>query len=87
MDSRDAIEYSSWLMSYTDSEQTKVLIDCLLSKVTQQQELLETVLGEIELNTSPIEEPAEVLLQSIKALIEQEPEVRKTKGYFEWYIK
>jgi hypothetical protein len=40
--------------------------------------------GEIELAENPREHSAEEVLASIKALIEQIPEVSYTEGFFKW---
>jgi rhamnogalacturonyl hydrolase YesR len=46
--------------------------------------LIESIKGEIELSDDPKEYNERVVLDSIKALIEQTKEVEYTSGYFKW---
>ena len=87
MESRDALSQSGWYTSYMDDIQGKVLIECLVSKVKQQNSLLESILGEIELTQSPNEESTETVLYSIEGLIKQKQDIVANEGSFEWYIK
>ena len=87
MESRDAISEADWYTSYMEDVQGKVLIECLVSKVKQQNNLLESILGEIELTQAPNEESEETVLYSIESLIKQKQDVVVSEGSFEWYIK
>lgn len=75
---------ASWYASYENSQQGKSLILCQKLKIYQLQTIIDIISGEIELAEDPKEYSADQVLQSIKALIEQIPEISHTEGFFKW---
>lgn len=75
---------ATWYASYEKSQQGKALILCQKLKIEQLSGVLAIIQGEIELAENPKEHSPEEVLASIKALIEQIPEVSYTEGYFKW---
>jgi chaperonin cofactor prefoldin len=84
MEVRNIHEYAGWYASYMDHSQGKALVLCQKKKIEKLTKLIETVNSEIELAEEPKEYNAEMILQSIKALINQSQEVEHTEGYFKW---
>jgi hypothetical protein len=75
---------SGWYASYEKSDQGKSLILCQKLKIQQLTNVIEIIKGEIELTENPQEHSHEEVIQSIKRLIDQLPEVSYTVGYFKW---
>lgn len=87
MEIKDASKYAGWYASYMSDKQGVALVECLLKKVEQQKELLQNIVGEIELAEEPKEIDSNIILQSVKKMVEQENEVSVERGYFKWFIK
>lgn len=75
---------ADWFVSYEESKQGKALILCQGLKIKQLENVLAVIQGEIELAEDPKEFSSDQILQSIKALIDQIPEVSHSEGYFKW---
>jgi hypothetical protein len=84
MEVKNIYKDASWYASYENSEQGKSLILCQRLKLEQLSNVITLIKGEIELAENPKEHSAEEVLASIKALIEQIPEVSYTEGFFKW---
>jgi len=84
MDIRRAKEFAGWYASYMDDDQGKSLVECLFQKMTQQEDLINRINGEIELCDNPKEESPIVILNSIKDMIKQDMKVSVNRGYFGW---
>jgi len=65
-------------------DQGKALIETALARITEDDQLLASIITEIELSESPKEENPETILQSIKAMIESRKPVSKKIGYSSW---
>lgn len=78
---KDFRKYAGWYASYLDPN-SGALIDLLVDKVKQYDELKTLILGEIELTEHPREMSPEVILTSVKTLLEgQEPLQTETSTY------
>jgi hypothetical protein len=84
MEVKNIYKYATWYASYEKSGQGKALILCQRLKLEQLSNVITLIKGEIELAENPREHSAEEVLASIKALIEQIPEVSYTEGFFKW---
>lgn len=92
MDIKNIHEHAGWFASYMtgsdrcDDAQGQALVRCQAKKIEQLTNLVEIIKNELELCEDPKEESAELILQSIKSLIEQEQEqvVEDASGYFKW---
>ena len=90
MEVKNINEHAEWFASYMNAPdggndaQGEALVKCQLKKIKQLTELMETIKGEIELADNPKEYSERVVLDSIKALIEQTKEVEHISGYFKW---
>lgn len=67
-----------------NNAQGEALVKCQIKKIKQLTDLIENIKGEIELSENPKEYSEKMILNSIKALIEQTKEVEHTSGYFKW---
>lgn len=78
---KDFREYAGWYASYLDPN-TEKLVDLLVKKIKQYDDLKTLILGEIELAENTVEVSPEVILTSVKALLEgQEPLQTETSAY------
>ena len=77
-------KYAGWYASYMEDNQGRALIECQSKKIKQLTKLIETISGEIELSEQPKEYDEKMILNSIKALIEQPRHVEHSIGYFRW---
>ena len=90
MEVKNIHQNAGWFASYMNARdggsdsQGKALVECQILKIKQLQNVLEIIKGEIELSENPKEHSPEQILHSIKALIEQIPEVSYTEGFFKW---
>lgn len=85
MEIKNIHEHAGWYASYMHGqEQGEALIRCQAKKIKKLTELIEKISGEIELTEQPKEYNERIVLDSIKALIDQNKEVEFTKGYFKW---
>lgn len=75
---------SGWYASYEKTDQGKSLILCQKLKIKQLTDVIDIIMGEIELTENPQEFSHEEIIHSIKTLIDQIPEVSYTEGYFKW---
>lgn len=64
--------------------QGRALIECQSKKIKQLTELIEKISGEIELTEQPQIYDERIVLDSIKAMIEQIGEVEHSRGFFKW---
>lgn len=86
METRNIHKDASWYASYDNSEQGRALIECQSRKIQQLTDIINRIGGEIELTEDPIEQKPERVLQSIKALISNIPEIQyvEPNGWFRW---
>lgn len=84
MEIRDIHKDYTWFASYMDTKQGKALVDCQAKKIKQLTKLLEKIECEIELTEEPKEYDEKIILQSIKALIQQVEEVESVCGNYKW---
>lgn len=90
MEIKNIHKHAGWFASYMNAPdggkdaQGEALVKCQIKKIKQLTDLLENIKGEIELADDPKEHNERVVLDSIKALIEQTGEVEHTSGYFKW---
>ena len=90
MEVKNIHKNAGWFASYMNApdggsdSQGKALVECQILKIKQLQNVLGIIKGEIELAENPKEHPPELILESIKVLIEQIPEVSFTDGFFKW---
>lgn len=90
MEVKNIHEHAGWFASYMNAAdggrdaQGEALVKCQMKKIIQLNELIETIKGEIELADKPKEHSERLILDSIKALLEQTTEVEHTSGYFKW---
>ena len=81
---------AGWFASYMNAPdggsdaQGEALVNCQIKKIEQFTQLIEKIKGEIELTEDPKEHNSDMVLQSIKTLIEQTREVEHTSEYFKW---
>ena len=90
MEVRNIHDHAEWFASYMNApdggsdEQGEALVICQAKKIKQLTELIENIKREIELSEQPKEYNERIVLDSVKALIEQTTEVEHTSGYFKW---
>lgn len=85
MEVKNIHEHASWYTSYMHGEdQGRTLIECQTKKIKQLSELIEKISGEIELAEHPKLYDERMILDSIKALIEQTGEIEHVRGFFKW---
>ena len=90
MEIKNIHKHAEWFASYMNASdggndsQGEALVKCQIEKIKQLNNLIESIKGEIELSDDPKEYNERVVLDSIKALIEQTKEVEYTSGYFKW---
>ena len=90
METRNIHKHAAWFASYMNSPdggndvQGEALVKCQIKKIKQLTDLIENIKGEIELSENPKEYSEKMILNSIKAMIEQIKEVEHTSGYFKW---
>ena len=90
MNVKNIHEHAGWYASYMNAPdggndaQGQALVRCQAKKIKQLAKLVEAIRNELELCEEPKEESEEFVLQSIKALIEQDKEVEDTSGSFKW---
>ena len=90
MDVKNIHEHAGWFASYMNAPdggndaQGQVLVMCQSKKIKQLTDLINTIKGEIELAEKPKEYSAEIVLESIKTLINQTEPVEVKVGYFKW---
>ena len=84
MEVKNIHEDAGWYASYENSEQGAALILCQQLKIKQLTDDVKIIQGEIELTENPQEYSHEVVIQSIKGLVDNIPTVSYTKGYFKW---
>ena len=84
MEVKNIHEDAGWYASYENSEQGAALILCQQLKIKQLTDVVKIIQGEIELTENPQEYSHEVVIQSIKGLVDNIPTVSYTKGYFKW---
>jgi len=85
MEIKNIHEHASWYASYMHGEdQGRTLIECQSKKIKQLTELIEKISGEIELTEQPQIYDERIVLDSIKAMIEQIGEVEHSRGVFKW---
>lgn len=83
---RKVRESATWYSSYMDDEQGRSLVSCMYKKIKQFDELIETVLAEIELAEEPKEVSEDVLIQSIKQMLQGIPTISEKDGYYVWEV-
>jgi len=84
MEVKEVKKSASWYASYID-DQGSALIECMLKKIAQQEHVIQSISGELELCDDPKEERPEVIIESIKSLIAVDDiHISVKKGYFEW---
>jgi len=76
--------HAGWLASHEPSEQTRGLIYCQQKKIKQLSDIIEKIKLDLDLRIEPREEPDEVILHSIEALVSDIPEIKHIEGYFIW---
>ena len=84
METKNIHSHASWLASHSNSEQTRALIKCQQLKIIQLLELIELIKGEIELTEVPREFSDEMILSSVRELVNNIPNVSCVDGYFKW---
>ncbi len=90
METRNIHEHAGWYASYMNAPdggsdaQGEALVKCQIKKIKQLTDLVERIKGEIELADAPKEYGERDVLNSIKALIEQQTEVEHVNGHYKW---
>jgi len=90
MEIKNIHQHAEWFASYMNAPdggsdaQGEALVKCQIKKIQQFNQLLETILGEIELSENPKEYSPEMILESIKTLIEDRKEIEYTSGSYKW---
>lgn len=83
-------EHAGWFASYMNATdggndaQGEALVQCQIKKIKQLTDLIENIKAEIELAENPKEYSEKIILNSIKAMIEQIKEVEHISGFFKW---
>ena len=86
MEIKNIHTHAGWFASYMNAPdggndaQGQALVRCQMLKIKQLTDLIENIKGEIELE----EYSDKVILESIKAMIEQPLSVEFSCGYFKW---
>ena len=90
MEIKNIHQHADWFASYMNAPdggndaQGEALVKCQILKIQQLNNLIESIIGEIELTKDPKEYSAEIVLESIKNMIQNLKEVEHTSGYFKW---
>ena len=90
MEIKNIHQHADWFASYMNAPdggndaQGEALVKCQIKKIQQLNNLIESIIGEIELTKDPKEYSAEIVLESIKNMIQNLKEVEHTSGYFKW---
>ena len=90
MEIKNIHQHAEWFASYMNAPdggsdaQGEALVKCQIKKIQQLNLLLDTIIGEIELTENPQEYSAEMVLESIKTLIENREEIEYTSGSYKW---
>ena len=90
MEIKNIHQHADWFASYMNAPdggndaQGEALVKCQIKKIQQLNNLIENIIGEIELTKDPKEYSAEIVLESIKNMIQNLKEVEHTSGYFKW---
>ncbi len=90
MQTHNIHKHADWFASYMNAidggndAQGEALVKCQIKKIQQLMGIIETIKGEIELADTPQEYNERAVLDSIKALIEQIPEVEHISGSYKW---
>lgn len=87
IESRDAMKFAAWYVSYMEDDQGKALIYCLINKIKQQYDLIDRIKGESELTMEPVELHASTVVSSINSMIDHQPNVKYRSGHYEWYVE
>jgi len=82
-DIKNINEHAGWYASYS-GDQGAALILAQQLKIKQLTELIDKIKMDLELTDEPRVESDELVLSSIKKLVENIPEIEYTKGYFKW---
>lgn len=75
-------KYAGWYASYMNSNQGEALIEVLEMKIKQLEDVIENVVGELELDENP-----KLIIDSATHLLTNIPKIEHTKGYFTWNEK
>jgi len=67
-----------------NDRQGQALVECQIIKIKQLSDLVENIKGEIELADDPKEYSERTVLESIKEMLNNIPEVEYTVGSFKW---
>lgn len=90
MEIRNIHKHAGWFASYMNAidggndAQVQALVECQTLKINQLLCLIENIKGEIELADEPKEFDEITILNSIKDMLNNIPEVEYTVGYFKW---
>ncbi len=79
MDTRNIHKDAEWIASY-EKDQCKGLIICQQLKIKQLTELIEKIEGEME----QTEYAPEMIMESIKTIIQNTEEIEHIEGIFKW---
>jgi hypothetical protein len=83
-ETREVRKHAGWYKSYMPDNQGKALIECMEQRISADDNLFASIIGEIELCEEPTEQPPELIIQSIKAMIATRRHITVKRGYFEW---
>jgi len=72
-------KHAGWYASYMDSDQGEALIKVLEMKIKQLEDVIENVVGELDLDENP-----KLIIDSATYLLTNIPKIKHTKGYFTW---
>lgn len=90
MEIKNIHKHAGWYASYMYAEdggndrQGQALVECQSLKIKQLLDLVENIKGEIELVDDPREYSEKTVLESIKEMLNNIPEVEYTVGSFKW---
>lgn len=90
METKDIHKHAGWFASYMYAEdggndrQGQALVYCQSLKIQQLMDLIENVKGEIELADDPKEYSEKVVLESIREMLINIPEVSYAVGSYKW---
>ena len=90
MEIKNIHQHADWFASYMNAPdggndaQGEALVKCQIKKIQQLNNLIESIIGEIELTKDPKEYSAEIVLESIENMIQNLKEVEHASGYFKW---
>ena len=71
-----------WYASHMNGDQGRCLVECMEKRIIADDRMLDTVLAETELT----EYAPEILLESIRSLINGRKKITHTINYFTWEI-